>query len=135
MRGKLLFITGGLVGYVLGARAGRQRYDQISAAATQLWNTQPVQRRVSEVREFAMDTVGDVPAALANVIKKVAGQVTSTAKRNSAQFSGSKPAAGSSNRYGTVVNTSIPSPSNTEQSTSTGGTTKKTEAEPAFGTD
>ena len=94
MRGKLLFITGGLVGYVLGARAGRQRYDQISAAATQLWNTQPVQRRVSEVREFAMDTVGDVPAALASVVRKVAGQVTSNAKRNSGQSSGSKPGAG-----------------------------------------
>jgi hypothetical protein len=135
MRGKLLFITGGLVGYVLGARAGRQRYDQISAAATQLWNTQPVQRRVSEVREFAMDTVGDVPAALAGVVKKIAAQVSSNSKRDSGQGSGSKPGVGSSNRYGTVVNTSTPSPSNTEQSTSTGRATKKTEAEPAFGTD
>ncbi len=71
MRGKLLFITGGLAGYVLGARAGRQRYEQIRAAANDLWNTKPVQRRVSEVRDFALDAVGDVPAALVNTVKKL----------------------------------------------------------------
>ena len=71
MRGKLLFITGGLVGFVLGARAGRQRYEQIKAAANDLWNTKPVQRRVSEVRTFALDAVGDVPVAVYGVVKKL----------------------------------------------------------------
>ncbi|MGO4690521.1 YtxH domain-containing protein [Glaciibacter sp. 2TAF33] len=70
MRGKLLFITGGLVGYVLGARAGRKRYDQIAAAANDFWNAKPVQRRVSEVRDFALDAVGDAPVALFNAGKK-----------------------------------------------------------------
>lgn len=70
MRGKLLFITGGLVGYVLGARAGRKRYDQIAAAANELWNAKPVQRRVTEVRDFALEVVGDVPATLFEAGKK-----------------------------------------------------------------
>jgi hypothetical protein len=70
MRGKLLFITGGLVGYVLGARAGRKRYDQIAAAASELWHAKPVQRRVTEVRDFALDAVGDAPAALFEAGKK-----------------------------------------------------------------
>jgi precorrin isomerase len=70
MRGKLLFITGGLVGYVLGARAGRKRYDQIAAAANDFWNAKPVQRRVSEVRDFALDAVGDAPVALFKAGKK-----------------------------------------------------------------
>lgn len=70
MRGKLLFITGGLVGYVLGARAGRKRYDQIAAAANDFWNAKPVQRRVSEVRDFAIDAVGDAPVALFKAGKK-----------------------------------------------------------------
>ncbi|MEC3994119.1 YtxH domain-containing protein [Actinacidiphila sp. DG2A-62] len=30
---RLTFITGALVGYVLGARAGRERYEQLRAAA------------------------------------------------------------------------------------------------------
>lgn len=70
MRGKLLFITGGLVGYVLGARAGRKRYDQIAAAANDLWNAKPVQRRVTEVRDFALEVVGDVPVTLFEAGKK-----------------------------------------------------------------
>ncbi|MGY4859029.1 hypothetical protein [Cryobacterium sp. AP23] len=75
MRGKLLFITGGLVGYVLGARAGRQRYDQIASAASDLWNRPPVQRRVNEVKDFALERVGDVPGALIDAGKKVVSAV------------------------------------------------------------
>ena len=82
MRGKLLFITGGLAGYVLGARAGRQRYEQIRAAANDLWNTKPVQRRVSEVRDFALDAVGDVPAAVVNTVKKLISSAAAGTKRN-----------------------------------------------------
>jgi hypothetical protein len=77
MRGKLLFITGGLVGYVLGARAGRKRYEQIASTANSVWNAQPVQRRVSEVRAFALELVGDVPSVLFEAGKKVVNKATS----------------------------------------------------------
>ena len=33
MRGKILFLTGLGVGYVLGTKAGREKYDQITKAA------------------------------------------------------------------------------------------------------
>ncbi|MCU1443131.1 MAG: Scorpion antimicrobial peptide [Cryobacterium sp.] len=122
MRGKLLFITGGLVGYVLGARAGRKRYDQIAAAATDLWNAEPVQRRVSEVRDFALDAVGDAPAKLIDAGKKLA----------SAKLGGTKnsaPGTTKKSANGTPASMATPRPSaaNTEQSTSafsdpTGGT-------------
>ncbi|TFD62159.1 hypothetical protein E3T39_03940 [Cryobacterium suzukii] len=81
MRGKLLFITGGLVGYVLGARAGRKRYDQIAAAANDLWNAKPVQRRVTEVRDAALELVGDVPATLYKVGKKAVSQAAAKKKQ------------------------------------------------------
>ncbi|TFC41158.1 YtxH domain-containing protein [Cryobacterium sp. TMT2-10] len=75
MRGKLLFVTGGLVGYVLGARAGRKRYDQIVAAAQDLWSRPPVQRRVNEARDFALERVGDVPSALLEGGRKLVATV------------------------------------------------------------
>ena len=91
MRGKLLFITGGLVGYVLGARAGRKRYDQIASAASDLWNRPPVQRRVNEVKDFALERVGDVPGALYEGGKKVASAVANkTDKTKDAPASGIK---------------------------------------------
>ncbi|WP_166785763.1 MULTISPECIES: hypothetical protein [Cryobacterium] len=77
MRGKLLFITGGFVGYVLGARAGRKRYDQIVASAENLWNAPPVQRRVNEARDFALERVGDVPSALLATGRKLVAAVQS----------------------------------------------------------
>ena len=91
MRGKLLFITGGLVGYVLGARAGRKRYDQIAAAANDFWNAKPVQRRVTEVRDAALELVGDVPATLYKAGKKAVSQAA--AKKKQATSKTDAPAA------------------------------------------
>ena len=56
MRGKLLFITGGLIGYVLGARAGRKRYEQIAAAASDLWSAKPVQRQTDTSTQKKQNT-------------------------------------------------------------------------------
>jgi len=43
MRGKLIFITGVGVGYVLGTRAGRARFDQMVAQAKKVWESPTVQ--------------------------------------------------------------------------------------------
>lgn len=43
MRGKLMFITGVGVGYVLGTRAGREKFDQIVAQARKVWESPTVQ--------------------------------------------------------------------------------------------
>ena len=101
MRGKLLFTTGGFVGYVLGARAGRKRYDQIVASAESLWNADPVQRRVTEARDFALERVGDVPATLINAGKKLVGALADKTTK-------ATDAAGSGPRYGTSWPTKRP---------------------------
>ena len=50
---KLSFLLGAAVGYVLGARAGTQRYEQIKALTSKAWNSQPVQQQVDKGKEAA----------------------------------------------------------------------------------
>jgi hypothetical protein len=43
MRGKLMFITGLAAGFVLGSRAGREKYEEIRASAKKVWENPTVQ--------------------------------------------------------------------------------------------
>ena len=78
MKGKFLFVVGLGVGYVLGTRAGRERYEQIRKAAEDVWNQPKVQEGVGTVKEFAMSRVGDVSDAVLDGAKKLVKQVSGT---------------------------------------------------------
>ena len=43
MRGKLMFLTGLAAGFVLGSRAGREKYEEIRANAQKVWQHPSVQ--------------------------------------------------------------------------------------------
>jgi hypothetical protein len=43
MRGKLLFLTGLAAGFVLGSRAGREKYEEIRENAKKVWESPSVQ--------------------------------------------------------------------------------------------
>ncbi|WP_336660250.1 YtxH domain-containing protein [Leucobacter sp. USHLN153] len=60
MKGKIAFVLGAAAGYVLGSRAGRERYEQIKRGAEQLWNTAPVQRGADAVRDATRGTVDNL---------------------------------------------------------------------------
>lgn len=68
MMKKLSFVLGAAAGYVLGARAGRQRYEQIAQQAQRLWQSEPVQQRI----DLAGEKVGEA-------VKKAAPQLTTLA--------------------------------------------------------
>ena len=74
MRGKLLFVAGGAVGYVLGTRAGRRRYEQIKAAAGSVWQSPGVQKQVNAVEDYVAAKVGDLPSAVYDGTKKLVAQ-------------------------------------------------------------
>ncbi|BDI21287.1 YtxH domain-containing protein [Herbiconiux sp. L3-i23] len=84
MKGKLVFATGLAVGYVLGTRAGRRRYEQIKASAQKLWTSAPVQKGVEQVQGFVDEHSPDVPAVLADGAKKVIDKVAESASGKSA---------------------------------------------------
>ncbi|HEY8317627.1 MAG TPA: YtxH domain-containing protein [Amnibacterium sp.] len=80
MQGRIVFLAGAAVGYVLGARAGRRRYEQIKAATERLWNDEKVQNRVDQVvgsvQGFVKDKAPEVQDAVLGGAKKVVSQVT-----------------------------------------------------------
>lgn len=64
MRGKAGLVVGLAVGYVLGTRAGRERYEQIKTQWLKLWHTDPVQKQVAKVTTFAKDAAMALPSTL-----------------------------------------------------------------------
>lgn len=76
MKGKILFVVGLGVGYVLGTRAGRERYEQIRKAAQGVWNTPAVQQGVDTVKGFAADKVGDLSDTVLDGVKSFIGNAT-----------------------------------------------------------
>jgi hypothetical protein len=77
--GRILFIAGAALGYVLGARAGRRRYEQIKAAADRLWNDKTVQKNVNDVvgtvQGFVKEKAPEVQGAITGQAKKVVSKV------------------------------------------------------------
>lgn len=62
MKGKIAFVLGAAVGYVLGTRAGRERYEQIKRGAQTVWNTEPVQKGVGVVKGAIDERADEVKA-------------------------------------------------------------------------
>ena len=71
MRGKAGLVIGLAVGYVLGTRAGRERYDQIKEQWLKVWNLDPVQEQVGKVKDFAKSTAMALPSTLWDSAVKV----------------------------------------------------------------
>lgn len=82
--GKLSFLAGAAVGYVLGARAGVQRYEQIKAISNKVWSSDPVQHQVEKGKE----------AARTQLAPAVADAVSSAAKSTADKLRSEKTVAG-----------------------------------------
>lgn len=89
MKGKILFVAGLGLGYVLGTRAGREKYEELRTAAMKVWNDPRVQKQVDAVEDFVKDKAPEVADFVSDNAKKVVSQV-----------SGKKPAAKSGTRSG-----------------------------------
>lgn len=88
MKGKIGLVVGLGVGYVLGTRAGRERYEQIKTQWLKVWNLDPVQEQVTKVKSFVGDKATAVPGAIwtgvVKVVKSVGGEGTPGQKLDSA---------------------------------------------------
>jgi hypothetical protein len=72
MKGKITLLVGGAVGYVLGTRAGRQRYEQMKSQAQSLWKNPKVQSKATQAQDYAREK--------APVVKEKAAEAAAAAK-------------------------------------------------------
>lgn len=74
MKSKLMLLAGAAVGYVLGTRAGRERYEQIKESASRFWKSPGVQNKVSDAEHFVADTAkSGFSAASSKIRSRVSG--------------------------------------------------------------
>lgn len=96
MKGKIGLVVGLGVGYVLGTRAGRERYEQIKTQWQKVYNMDPVQEQVDKVKDFVGDKAAAVPGALwtgaVKVVNSVKGNGTPGQKLDSVIASGKEAA-------------------------------------------
>jgi len=92
LKGKLLLVGLGVgVGYILGAKAGRERYDQIAATAKKVWNAPLVQDTVGRASGFVEHRLEDVATLLKRGASNVIDRVTGTKPRPRPASSASPP--------------------------------------------
>src|SRR5690554_5076388 len=89
MRNKIILLFGLGVGYVLGSRAGRARYDQIKRGALSFWNSPGVQTQVQQAQDFVTEKAPEVVDFVSDTAKKF----VSRDKPNSKSSSSPKKAA------------------------------------------
>lgn len=82
MKGKVLFVVGLGVGYVLGTRAGRQRYEQIKSAWLKVWDSPAVQKQVHSVQDYTADRIGDLGTVVTENIKKAVTKSNGSASKS-----------------------------------------------------
>ncbi|GGL36762.1 protoporphyrinogen oxidase [Phycicoccus endophyticus] len=72
--GKLSFLAGLAAGYVLGAKAGTRRYEQIRRTSQKVWSSQPVQKQVANAKDVARTKAAPVVADLVADAARATGE-------------------------------------------------------------
>jgi hypothetical protein len=85
MKGKILLVVGLGVGYVLGAKAGRERYESIKRITDKFWNSKGVQAQVHTAEDFVKDKAKQV-------VSQVTGSGESASKKPARTSGTRKPA-------------------------------------------
>jgi len=79
MKSKIALVVGVGIGYVLGTRAGRERFEEIRGKAKDLWQSDEVQSVVSTAQDKVTTVAKEQGSKIADVAKeqgsKVAGAI------------------------------------------------------------
>ena len=77
---RISFVSGFAAGFVLGARAGRERYEQIKKAARTVAENPTVQQAAGAVQAQASELASTASSKLSDGVRDRAGQLAKTAR-------------------------------------------------------
>lgn len=80
MRTKATLLLGAAAGYVLGTRAGRERYEQIRRTAGRAWRDPRVQEKVADAESAATETARTKGPELSAKVTETARSLADTAR-------------------------------------------------------
>ncbi|WP_431842924.1 YtxH domain-containing protein [Calidifontibacter indicus] len=123
--GKISFLAGFAAGYVLGARAGEQRYEQIKLQAGKAWAHPAVQEKVDEATQVIKERGPEVAAAAGQAAIKGAGTAAKSAV--AAGYSAAKSA-----KSGPTVSGEIADDETAPEADTDSGSTKQPSATPEY---
>jgi hypothetical protein len=76
----LVAAVAGSVGYVLGTRAGREKFEELKARANDLAHSQQAQDAAAKLAAEVKKTTGSLPDPIANVVNHAADAVAEAPK-------------------------------------------------------
>jgi hypothetical protein len=82
MMKKVTTVAVGAVAYLLGAKAGRERYDQIATQTSRLWRDPRVRQKASQAGDLVKDQAPRAGERLAGASKRAAAKVTAGGKND-----------------------------------------------------
>jgi hypothetical protein len=82
---KLLLIGAAAAGYVLGTKAGRERYEQIKRQSSKVWNSEPVQHGVHEAEGVAKHAASAAGTKVADVASTAGSKVASKVRSDDSE--------------------------------------------------
>lgn len=74
---KIVVLAAAAGGYVLGAKAGRERYEQIRINALRLWRNPQVQKTTTQSADLVKDKVSEAKAHMSDATREVFDKVKS----------------------------------------------------------
>ena len=94
---KILTLAVGAAGYVLGTKAGRERYEQIKTQANRVWSNPKIQRAASDAQDFAAEKAPVVKDKAASAAHKASSSAKDAADTASSKISGARDSSSTSN--------------------------------------
>ena len=82
MKGKVLFGAGIAAGYILGSRSGREAYEKLKARAAALWESQPVQDKVTAATAAVKEKAPEVSEQLGEAARRAGTVIGSAVRRD-----------------------------------------------------